>query len=572
MPGCIFRPGLRFRHGFPANQRSRVSGARKTLEKNIASTPALTGKKTPPVSSTGVIDVGDAYFRLVCLLKSDGTMYVVKDRNTPQLVETLADLQREFDLPEITARKPATLEEIALMRARSDRAAAVARGDADYNAGTRRMMAALEDAARLGASDLKLIKRATHADLRMKVANIESDHGPQWTLEEAREAISFLYDRRDEGDRESSEKKGVYQPFAVSAIKQKVALPEGVLALRAAKGPQGQLTDDFLVLRLVMPPGGQHMGDLEGLGFDDDVLEELERERSSASGLMLIGGSTGDGKSTTLVRWLERVYLEREGKVSIVTVEDPIEFPARGTGFIQQVLAGGSVGRARSAAFTEVLSNFVRMNPDFGMVAEIRSVDDARESLQFVVSGHKIVATIHAASANSALFRLVRLGVNPWELAEPGTISLAMRQTLVPVLCPDCARPATPTERAVIDNWTGTPTGTPMIRNREGCPTCLPPADGLTSLAEQTRRAAWGGLSRRQAIAEYIRLDNTYREFLQERNALKAEQYWLTRKEDGGMGGRSLEVIRKRFVTSGKVDFTDVTDRKLPRTDREDNA
>ena len=548
---------------------SAMSGAKDRLE-DIGGGTGLTGQKQPEIGPTGIIDVGDDYFKQVCLLKDDGTMYVVKDRNTARLAEDLADLERQYRLPEITRRLPATLEEIARMRAEALRATLAARGNKSENAGSRRILLALKDAARLGASDVKLIKRATHADLRLKLANIEIDHGPQWTLDEAGEAISYLYDAKDDGTGQSAQQEGSYQPFSVSAAKGKLLLPDGVLALRAAKGPQGQLMDDFLVLRLVTPPSGTGLGDLEGLGFTEDVLAELERERSSESGLLLMGGSTGDGKSTTLVRWLERVYIERAGRVSIVTVEDPIEFPARGSGFIQMVVAGGSSGAERRAAITETLSNFVRMNPTFGMVGEIRSVDDARETMQFVVSGHKIVTTIHAASANAALFRLIRLGVRPEEVAEPGVISLAMRQTLVPVLCPDCARPATPPERAIINAWagnhTGNPEGAPMMRNRAGCPTCLPPEPGLSPLVLETRRAAWGGLSRRQAIAEYIRLDDTYREFLQARDALRAERYWRTPKEDGGMGGVPLDVIKARLVAEGRVDYTDASEKHLPGT------
>ena len=548
---------------------SAVSGAKDRLE-DIGGGTGLTGQKQPEIGPTGIIDVGDDYFKQVCLLKDDGTMYVVKDRNTARLAEDLADLERQYEVPEITRRLPATLEEIARMRAEALRATLAARGNKSENAGSRRILLALEDAARLGASDVKLIKRATHADLRLKLANIEIDHGPQWTLDEAGEAISYLYDAKDDGTGQSAQQEGSYQPFSVSAAKGKLLLPDGVLALRAAKGPQGQLMDDFLVLRLVTPPSGTGLGDLEGLGLSEDVLAELERERSSDSGLLLMGGSTGDGKSTTLVRWLERVYIERAGRVSIVTVEDPIEFPARGSGFIQMVVAGGSSGAERRAAITETLSNFVRMNPTFGMVGEIRSVDDARETMQFVVSGHKIVTTIHAASANAALFRLIRLGVRPEEVAEPGVISLAMRQTLVPVLCPDCARPATPPERAIINAWagnhTGNPEGAPMMRNRAGCPTCLPPEPGLSPLVLETRRAAWGGLSRRQAIAEYIRLDDTYREFLQARDALRAERYWRTPKEDGGMGGVPLDVIKARLVAEGRVDYTDASEKHLPGT------
>ena len=302
---------------------SAVSGAKDRLE-DIGGGTGLTGQKQPEIGPTGIIDVGDDYFKQVCLLKDDGTMYVVKDRNTARLAEDLADLERQYRLPEITRRLPATLEEIARRRAEALRATLAARGNKSENAGSRRILLALEDAARLGASDVKMIKRATHADLRLKLANIEIDHGPQWTLDEAGEAISYLYDAKDDGTGQSAQQEGSYQPFSVSAAKGKLLLPDGVLALRAAKGPQGQLMDDFLVLRLVTPPSGTGLGDLEGLGLSEDVLAELERERSSESGLLLMGGSTGDGKPTTLVRWLERVYIERAGRVSIVTVEDPI--------------------------------------------------------------------------------------------------------------------------------------------------------------------------------------------------------------------------------------------------------
>ena len=95
---------------------SAVSGAKDRLE-DIGGGTGLTGQKQPEIGPTGIIDVGDDYFKQVCLLKDDGTMYVVKDRNTARLAEDLADLERQYRLPEITKRLPATLEEIARMRA-----------------------------------------------------------------------------------------------------------------------------------------------------------------------------------------------------------------------------------------------------------------------------------------------------------------------------------------------------------------------------------------------------------------------------------------------------------------------
>ena len=64
---------------------------------------------------------------------------------------------------------------------------------------------------------------------------------------------------------------------------------------------------------------------------------------------MILGGSTGDGKSTTVVRHLERLYEERDGRISIYTIEDPIEYPAIGDGFVQFPVAPGKTPEERKA-------------------------------------------------------------------------------------------------------------------------------------------------------------------------------------------------------------------------------
>ena len=75
---------------------SAMSGAKDRLE-DIGGGTGLTGQKQPEIGPTGIIDVGDDYFKQVCLLKDDGTMYVVKDRNTARLAEDLADLERQYE-------------------------------------------------------------------------------------------------------------------------------------------------------------------------------------------------------------------------------------------------------------------------------------------------------------------------------------------------------------------------------------------------------------------------------------------------------------------------------------------
>ncbi len=499
------------------------------------------GDRSPERNSLGVLKVGSPQLRQVCAIGEDGTMHLVKEYNTAEVAAELLDLRERFDLPEITSRRPATLAEIATLHAghRSE-------GDTP-GPGARRLIRVLGEAAALKASDIKIVLRDAHADLRVKLGHVEVRHGPEWAPGEAGDAISFLFDNRDVGDGSSSEEQGAFQAFSVSPGGG-VPLPGGVAALRCQKGPQGLHGRNFLAARLVYAGAAGDTGDLDSLGFDGEALEVLAEERASESGMMVIGGSTGDGKSTTLVRQLERLYIERGRGISLYTVEDPIEAPMRGSGIMQMAVPGGGTPTERAEAFTRTLMAFVRTNPDIGMVSEIRTAADARLILQFVTSGHKVFTTVHSASANNVLFRLVSLGVDPRELAEPGVVSLVMRQRLVPVLCPACAVTPGPAVRDAVAVWTGVPGAKPRRRHPQGCPECLRDREGATA------RAAWAGIVRRRAVAEWIRVDNRYRALLADRDSLGAWNHWLAPVADGGLGGRTVNSRIRGLVASGEVD------------------
>jgi len=509
-------------------------------------------RAVPPASATGMLDVGSPEFRAVCAISVDGVYFFVPDRNDARVAEEIQDLGRRYEMPPVRRRRAATLAEIAHLNGRRSAGAS----GTPPTAGARRMLDTIGQAAALRASDLKLIIRSDFAVLRLRLGAEEYTHGSYWAPEEAAEAIAWLYDRRDYGDGAPAQQAGQHQPFSIGQ-ERRIDLPTGLAALRAQKAPHGD-GHDFIVLRLIYTEDGTHAGRIEDLGLEDDVLEALEAERRSGSGLVIIGGSTGDGKSTTLVRQLERLYQERDGGVSIMTVEDPVEYPISGDGIVQMPVEGAAEGDARRAAFTRVLKTFVRSNPDVGMISEIRTADDCREIMQFVISGHKVFTTIHSYSAAAVLFRLISLGVEPKELAEPGVISLVMRQQLVPILCPDCSVEATGADLEAIRAWIGDPEATPRIRHRKGCPVCLLGRESITA------RQAWGGLSRKRATAEVICPDDAYRRFVQARDAHGALAHWLAPRSEGGLGGISVETRLRRLVASGETDFTDVTRQRLP--------
>ena len=573
----------------------------------------------PPVDAAGILLIGSDAFRESAVLMEDGTLHVVPE-HSKAVFDELKALRRTWKLPRVrhrVAQTPARIE-ILYGHDREDKAPVNRQVD-DMERGARRILGVLNEVSAMGASDIKFYMRGDKCDLRVRVGNREFDHGDQWSMRDAAAAITWLYDGRAAGDGSAAQQAGTHQPFAIDAGSD-VPLPDGVVSLRGQKGPiMGG--HDMLTLRFQYSRDGNEAGALETLGFDDEVLDVLAAERRSDNGLVIIGGSTGDGKSTTMVRQFERLYRDRDGEVGLCTIEDPVEYPIEGRGVAQFLVDSSATGEERREEFSKVLRHFLRSAPDVAMVSEIRTKDEADQVLQFVISGHKLYTTIHSFEANHIPFRMISLGITPSEVSAPGVISLLMRQKLVPELCPHCARPATQAEAAhiaaeldatmrkdgyqsggpdvgpsgkpdvgkrsaaaprtsgppdwypasYVERYGGNGAFSPLIRNRAGCPACLDDrierlrdrlrtygADRL-EVAVDTATSAWGGLSRRRAVAEYIRVDDTYRGFIARNDPIGAKAYWLKPQSEGGLGGYPVPVQIADMVALGEVDYVDAT-------------
>ncbi len=526
----------------------------------------LSRRETPRIGKGGAYDVGSEGFRKACALLPDGSVLLVRAYNTKEVAAELAELRARHDLPEETERRAATLAEVAELHG----LAAQELVSHSPTAGQLRLQANLREAARLGASDVKLTQYATHGVMRLKCGAGEHTHGPQWQFKEVKEGVSWVYGVRDGGDGKATLVEGVPAGFSIGQGGMPEGMPAEIGAFRGQIAWHGD-TQRFLNLRLLPKPDPSTYADLAGLGLEEDVLAALAEERRSESGLVIIGGSTGDGKSTTLVRHLQRLYEERDRRISIYTLEDPIEYVIPGDGIIQFAVNPGRTPGERAANWSQALMVFVRTNPDVGMVSEIRSAADVNEILHFVTSGHKVYTTVHASSANGVLFRLVSLGVLPSELSGPDVVNLVMNQKLVPALCRHCAEPLVGHALARVEEWLGEdPLGdspepvAPMRRNRKGCERCLAPYARLSGAPLETARAAWAGYLGRRATAEFIRVDDGYRKLVEKRKALDAQECWLTPKEEGGMGGIPLGTRLRRLVAAGVTDFEHVTNEPLP--------
>lgn len=166
--------------------------------------------------------------------------------------------------------------------------------------------------------------------------------------------------------------------------------------------------------------------DLEKLGFEKTDLDRYLEGVKQPSGIVLISGPTGSGKTTTLYATLK---LLNQTTRNIITIEDPIEYTLEG---INQVQLRENIG----LDFASALRTFLRQDPDVIMVGEIRDKGTASMAIRASLTGHLVLSTIHTNSAWGIVSRLADMGVPSYLLAD--TLNAAVAQRLVRLLCNDC--------------------------------------------------------------------------------------------------------------------------------------
>ncbi len=241
------------------------------------------------------------------------------------------------------------------------------------------------------------------------------------------------------------------------------------------------LHGESLVLRLLDGGGGGETRSLAELGMAPVVLEQLTRMLARSSGLVLVTGPTGSGKTTTLYAALA----ERSTPgVKVVTVEDPVEYRLDG---VVQLPVNVKAG----FGFANALRAILRHDPDVILVGEMRDAETAEIAVQAALTGHLVLSTLHTTDATGALPRLVEMGIAPYLLA--ATLHGVLAQRLVRTVCGSCAtwREPTDNDRALLG---ASSAHIARVRSGDGCAEC-----------------AGTGYRGRAAISELLVLDEAMR-------------------------------------------------------------
>jgi len=246
---------------------------------------------------------------------------------------------------------------------------------------------------------------------------------------------------------------------------------------------------------------------LEHLGLIPQDLNDLRTMLDSPSGLILVTGPSGAGKTSTVYACLR--YLNN-GERRINTIEDPIEYGIDG---VRQSQVNPRIG----LDFADLLRSVIQQAPDVIMIGEIRDAVTAATAVHAASSGHLVLATVHAPVAAQALESMRAWGVPSYFLAS--SLLGVLAQRLVRALCPKCRKPY-PLNLApnVFDD---------VLR-------WLKPGEGLVLYSAGGCAACQGsGYAARTGVFEVLRVDHSLR-------ALIAE-------------GKSLEAVRKHAIAHGMI-------------------
>jgi len=217
---------------------------------------------------------------------------------------------------------------------------------------------------------------------------------------------------------------------------------------------------ESVVMRLLNQSSG--ILGLQRLGMPPQILERVVDVVHRSSGMILVTGPTGSGKTTTLYAALEEINTPER---KIITVEDPVEYRLPRINQVQ-------VQEKIELTFGRILRSALRQDPDVILVGEMRDQETVEVGLRAAMTGHMVLSTLHTNDAISTPIRLLDMGAPRYMVAM--SLHLVLAQRLVRMVCESCMQehPLLPSERAWLHHELGEEADAHHYRQGSGCPQC----------------------------------------------------------------------------------------------------
>lgn len=276
-----------------------------------------------------------------------------------------------------------------------------------------------------------------------------------------------------------------------------------------------------IVIRLL--DMGTAFNDISKLGFNRLNEKRFSELIKQPTGIVLITGPTGSGKSSTLYAALNHLNSE---EVNIITVEDPVEYQLEG---VNQIQVNPNVGMTFAAGLRSIL----RQDPNIIMVGEIRDTETAEVAIRASLTGHLVLSTLHTNDSLGTVTRLLDMGVEPFLLA--ASLSGIVAQRLVRKVCRNCAEAQEPTKRE-IEIFARRGIKIESISRGRGCPSC-----NMT------------GYKGRMAIHEVLVFDNEMKRMVMNGNSFKGLKELAIKKKTIFLIDDGLLKVKQGLTTTEEV-------------------
>ncbi|CAD6176222.1 nucleotide binding protein [Escherichia coli] len=394
------------------------------------------------------------------------------------------------------------------------------------------------------------------SDLHIKVYDLEADiyirkDGDMQLLRQidaglAHSVLASLYNNASDAD--ATYKINMYQAARIVASKTRFYMPEKIQAIRLQFNPLGQGGRYMIARFLYAEKTSNKTIDPVKFGFHSIHAKSFARMRRLPTGINIVSGPTGSGKSTTLKNLLELLYVERKQKVNIISIEDPPEYEIEGTA--QLPVTNVETEQQRGEEYRKAITAALRSDPDIIMPGEARDAEVISLLFTAAMTGHQVWTSLHANNALAIFDRLKDQGVDDFKLTDPELITGLIAQRLVKKLCSECSLSLTDyldsggllseDEKMVIEGYSENV----RFANTCGCSSCK------------------SGYKGRTIIAEVIEPDSHLLKLIAEGKRQEAVLYWLCERK--GMSMKEHAWIK---VLHGDIAVADAMDRIAGMTD-----